>query len=329
MRPLRLVLQGFRSHGARTEVDFSGRSLIAIVGPTGAGKSSLLDGVTYALYGKTSRVQKDTKSLICSSCDSAEVQLVFEVDGVEHTVTRTMRRRGAGAHVLENGTGEPIVGDARVTEAISEMLHLDFPGFCSSVLLAQGRFSEFLDAAPDRRTRILKAVFRFDQLDEMREAAGVRRREAELERARAEGALGQIPDRVDELLAAARAAHEAASARVDRIDAARPEERALLERHAGAAGDAARARDELARIVAVGSELASAEDIDRLCRDEEDLRDPLAKARVLLEEAREHRSAAADELAALQEKAGTRAELLDLRAEAQGLVEWTGAAVAG
>src|SRR3990170_4062534 len=64
MRPRELTLRGFRSYADETTFDFGDRSLVGIVGPIGSGKSSILDAVAFALYGKTPRIASDTKSLI-------------------------------------------------------------------------------------------------------------------------------------------------------------------------------------------------------------------------------------------------------------------------
>ena len=80
MRPLSLTMSGFRSHMETTELSFEGRTLTAIVGPTGSGKSSILEAISYALYAKTPREQRALKRLICSRCDVARVEFRFLID---------------------------------------------------------------------------------------------------------------------------------------------------------------------------------------------------------------------------------------------------------
>ena len=69
MRPLELTIEGFRSYRGATTFDWRDRRLVGIVGPIGAGKSSILDAVAFALYGKTPGIGSATKSLIHQLCD--------------------------------------------------------------------------------------------------------------------------------------------------------------------------------------------------------------------------------------------------------------------
>ena len=81
MRPRELTVQGFRSYRDRTTFDLRGRRLVGVVGPIGAGKSTILDAVVFALYGKTPSFERDTRSLIHQLEDGCHVELLFEVDG--------------------------------------------------------------------------------------------------------------------------------------------------------------------------------------------------------------------------------------------------------
>ena len=81
MRPLELTVEGFRSYREPVTFDWRGRRLVGIVGPIGAGKSSILDAIAFALYGKTPGVGSATRSLIHQLCSEAHVALTFEVEG--------------------------------------------------------------------------------------------------------------------------------------------------------------------------------------------------------------------------------------------------------
>ena len=73
MRPIELSLRGFRSYADDTTFGFGERNLVGIVGPIGSGKSSILDAISFALYGKTPRIAGETKTLINQRRDSLHV----------------------------------------------------------------------------------------------------------------------------------------------------------------------------------------------------------------------------------------------------------------
>ena len=82
MRPLELRLRGFRSYaGEDTAFSFRGRHLVGIVGPIGSGKSTILDAIAFALYGRTASIGRGTRALIHQRADATTVPLRFEVEG--------------------------------------------------------------------------------------------------------------------------------------------------------------------------------------------------------------------------------------------------------
>lgn len=178
MRPRELTLRGFRSYADETTFDFGDRSLVGIVGPIGSGKSSILDAVAFALYGKTPRIASDTKSLINQRRDALGVSLTFEVDGALWRVVRSLRRKGASAHTLYTLEGDEFkeVADKErdVNAQVEAILGMDFEAFRRSVLLAQNQFAGFLEATATDRNKVLKGVFGFERLDAMRDAVKAR-----------------------------------------------------------------------------------------------------------------------------------------------------------
>jgi len=174
MRPLELTVEGFKSYRERTTFDWRGRRLVGIVGPIGSGKSSILDAISFALYGKTPQVEGATKALIHQLVDQSHVELRFQVDGQVWRAVRSLRRKGASGHQLEllaadtpdAAVLETITLEAGVTERVEQLLGMDFKTFCRSVLLAQNRFAEFLTATPAQRDAVLKGVFGFERLDD-------------------------------------------------------------------------------------------------------------------------------------------------------------------
>ncbi|HKW78460.1 MAG TPA: SMC family ATPase, partial [Candidatus Limnocylindria bacterium] len=159
MRPLRLRLKGFTAFRDEQEVDFSALDLFAIAGPTGAGKSSLLDAMTYALYGWVERVGGECALLISQGLPSMAVTLEFDLHGERWRVTRRTYRKAATETVLErfsDGTWVPEAGRVRdVNERVGELIGLDYDGFTRAVLLPQGKFDQFLAGDAKDRRRIL------------------------------------------------------------------------------------------------------------------------------------------------------------------------------
>jgi exonuclease SbcC len=231
MRPLALRLSGFRSYRAEREVSFRGLDLVAIIGDTGAGKSSLLEAMTWALYGASTWSKKASSELLAHGAKRMSVALDFEADGEEWRITRTFARStGAGSaelRCLSDPAIAKVDGVRMVDPRIEELLGLSYEVFCSCVLLPQGKFERLLKAKPAERTDTLKSILRLEQLAEARAVAdryavSLAARERELLEAR--GRFREDPTR-DVALAEARLAElapeqaslETLSAQVDEL----------------------------------------------------------------------------------------------------------------
>jgi exonuclease SbcC len=281
MRPLELTIEGFRSHRERTTFEWRGRRLVGIVGPIGAGKSSILDAVSFALYGKTPAVEGATRSLIHQLCTECHVELVFEVDGQVWRAVRALRRKGASGHQLEHLASDDegaevldrVTGDDPMRKRVEQLLGMDFKAFCRSVLLAQNRFSEFLRATPADRDKVLKGVFGYERLDAALVAARSRLTQAET---RLE-VLADERTRIDEAregLDAAREAATTAARRHGTLEAAAPEVTRWTEEEASAlqaAGVSASLAERLEELVsslpapdAIEADIAAAEGAEAL-----------------------------------------------------------------
>jgi exonuclease SbcC len=187
VRPLKLSVEGFTSFRDRVEIDFSGLDLFAITGPTGSGKSSLIDAIVFALYGQVPRVGDDYKQLISHGRERLSVMLEFSVGGQSYRVVRTARPDRPSQQRLERITGgaaEPLADRAKEIRAeVERLLGLDYDGFTRSVVLPQGQFDAFLKGEPKERRKILVALLslgvyeRMQQLAHQRSAAA--RAEAE------------------------------------------------------------------------------------------------------------------------------------------------------
>lgn len=185
MRPLRISIEGLRSFRAEVKIDFGDRTQIAVIGDTGAGKSSILEAMTYALYGQTSLGGRSKKELMNDTSDVMRVVLRFRVSDQEWEVARVDRRAGAGGlrpaqaqlvrFGLDDETLEKVEQVRPVNDRIEALIGLDSDAFLRTVILPQGRFARLLvEDAPAARTEILRQVWRTQDLEAAGEVAGQR-----------------------------------------------------------------------------------------------------------------------------------------------------------
>src|SRR6266545_2524020 len=180
MRPARLELKGFTAYRDTQVLDFEHLDLFAVTGPTGSGKSSLLDAMTYALFGKVARVGVQASHLIAQGQPRLSVMFDFDVDGRRYRVSRSTGRRAAQSAVrLERRVGDEWVsfgeGADRIRDAtrlITELIGLDYRAFTRSVLLPQGQFADFLVGDPGERRDILTELLDLRLFERMAGKAG-------------------------------------------------------------------------------------------------------------------------------------------------------------
>ena len=316
MRPLELTVEGFRSYRGPTTFDWRDRRLVGIVGPIGAGKSSILDAVAFALYGKTPGVVQNTKSLIHQLCDQAHVALTFEVDGQVWKAVRAPKRKGQSGHQLHRlaedspdaASLDTVEREGPVNARIEGLLGMDFAAFCRSVLLAQNRFSEFLTATPTERDKVLKGVFGYERLDAAKTTAERRldREEATLEAlARERTTVQEARTRLEE----ARIRAGSAEARLKAFDDAAPE----IDRHrqAQVAADADRiaAEQRIGALESIARTLPPGDQVEAVLSAARQARGSVDEARGVATQAEGARAAADAELALVHERLGDREQL--------------------
>ncbi len=316
MRPLELTVEGFRSYRGPVTFDWRGRRLVGIVGPIGAGKSSVLDAVAFALYGKTPGVGSATKSLIHQLCTEAHVALTFQVDGDVWRAVRAPKRKGQSGHQLVRlasddpgaETLETVTQEGQVNAMIEQLIGMDFQTFCRSVLLAQNRFSDFLKATRTERDKVLKGVFGYERLDAAK-AAAERRLEREtliLESlARERSTIDEACARLDD----ARARAEAAALEVKAYEGAAPEVERLDEARRTAEADTSAAADRIEGLERISGSLPEGETVDRVLEAADRAHDAMERAKTGLEAAEAARASSDAELASVRDRLGDRAEL--------------------
>ena len=178
MRPLELCLEGFTSFRQEQRLDFSELDLFAITGVTGAGKSSLLDAMTYALFGTTTRSGKQVSDLASQGSENLKVQLRFAVGSAQYRVTRRWRFRPKSPEnkvILEswqNGIWETVgTSIVAVQNTIEQILGMDFDTFTRAIILPQGKFDEFIKGDASKRREILRQLAGFEIFEQMRKEA--------------------------------------------------------------------------------------------------------------------------------------------------------------
>ena len=258
MRPQQLTFFGVRSYaGPVGPLDFTGKSSVAIVGDTGAGKSTILEAITLALYGNSTWTGGGHRELMAEGSAQMTVDFTFIHDSQRWRVRRVFHASTTpSTHLLENlDTGEQTDGARLVNRKIEAVLGLDYDSFKSAVLLPQGKFDQLLTALGPERTRVLKSIFGVQALEIMRERAGQHHDQLTELTHQAELVRGRL---LDDPAAAAAAAATAAGRAEDQA--------ALLHR---ALGDlrhwhqrAAAARDRHAELSAAGATLGDHEQKD-------------------------------------------------------------------
>ena len=286
MRPLELRLRNFRSfHGDSHKFDFRNRRLIGVVGPIGSGKSTILDSIAFALYGRTPRIGRGTRSLIHQRADHAAVSFRFEAQNQVWEAVRQLRASGASQHALyrlfddseDAKQVEKVLLERDVKARIEEVLGLDFEAFGRSVLLAQGEFARFLTARPAERDKVLKGVFGYDRISAMRELAkhAMRIGASEVEKLsiRIDHALGakkKLQARRDELAQT--------ELRIDSLRAARPLFEELTERIRVSGERRTAAEDRLAELSTRAGDLPDLRQGKELAHRAGRVRDRLSRA---------------------------------------------------
>jgi len=181
MRPTRLELEGFTAFKEPTVVDFSDADYFALVGPTGAGKSTIIDAICFALYGLVPRYESRTLvwPVITQGTLAARVRLDFTVSGQAYTAARVVKRTGTNrANTKEarlERDGEVIAGTAdELSAEVERLIGLTFEHFTKCVVLPQGEFARFLHDKPADRQEVLVRLLNLGVYDRMRHMAGAR-----------------------------------------------------------------------------------------------------------------------------------------------------------
>jgi exonuclease SbcC len=177
MIPLSLRLSGFISYLDPVALDFTSFEVACISGSNGAGKSSLLDAITWALFGVA---RKRDDSLIHSKASAAEVTFDFTYENNTYRIQRSKIRDKPvsleflilqNGHSREPGSWKPFTekGTRETEAAIQQTLHMDFDTFTNASFFLQGKADLFAQQRPADRKRILSSILGLDIWDEYRD----------------------------------------------------------------------------------------------------------------------------------------------------------------
>lgn len=186
MRPLKLTMSAFGPYASAIEIDFTlfGRQgLYLISGDTGAGKTTIFDAITFALYGEPSGTNRDSgmfRSKYADEKTPTYVRMEFEYDGKAYVIERNPayerpKERGEGT-TLQNANATlwmpgsaPIAGLKNVDAKIYEILGIDRTQFAQIAMIAQGDFMKLLFSKTDERQKIFRKIFKTDMFVKLQE----------------------------------------------------------------------------------------------------------------------------------------------------------------
>ena len=247
MIPLHLSISGFLSYRNRAELDFTSFDLACISGHNGAGKSSLLDAITWSLFGEARGKSSDVINLNSSA---AEVTLTFTHEENTYRVQRTLPRNKSTVLEFQVKTDEgwrPLTEKTtrETQERIEQTLHLDYDTFVNASFFLQGKADQFTQQNPSKRKEVLSNILGLEMWEEYKNRSAERRKVFEREVDAIQARIAEIDDELSEegsrktrlaelestlkQLAAARTAQESILESIKMTVAALDEQRKLVE----------------------------------------------------------------------------------------------------
>ncbi|TDL80732.1 SbcC/MukB-like Walker B domain-containing protein [Peribacillus frigoritolerans] len=178
MKPISLTISGLHSFREKQVIDFSSLcegGVFGIFGPTGSGKSSILDAMTLALYGKVERAANNTQGILNHAENVLHVSFTFELENADsskkYSVERMFKRtdeqrvKTSLCRIMEHTEETVVLADkaAEVNEKVYALLGLTIDDFTRAVVLPQGKFAEFLSLKGAERRQMLQRLFHLEQ----------------------------------------------------------------------------------------------------------------------------------------------------------------------
>jgi exonuclease SbcC len=338
MRPQMLIIRGIGSYNQEEPIDFTGKNFIAVVGDTGAGKSTILEAICYALYNRCTYASNATPLIADGGDGTMSVKLTFTVGNRRWHVARSASRHTpTSVHQLTClDTGVLTTSAKAVNAEIRRIIGLDYDTFLRAVVLPQGRFQELLRMNDRERGQVLDSVLGLEQLVKVRDHTKKlqlrlkdRLTEYQLHRRR-------FLDNPAETLTTATTQHSSHGQHVKRLDQARTavtDARADKQRAATAAVAIITVKDALSLATPSGAEgqlhalAAQAHDLDGRREKLRQLTGQLQTEHALLREqtaqAEQHTATAADTATAISILTGLAEQIPQQRKHVHQLVQNT------
>jgi DNA repair protein SbcC/Rad50 len=173
MIPLQLSLKNFLSY-QEASLDFSGLHTACICGANGAGKSSLLEAITWSIWGESRAASED--DAIANGASDMRVDFTFQLHGVVYRIIRSRQRGGSGTLELQVMTDQTFKsltqkGVKATQSLINEYLKIDYDTFINSAYLRQGKADEFMLKKAGDRKQILADLLKLDQYEALADQA--------------------------------------------------------------------------------------------------------------------------------------------------------------
>ena len=177
MIPISLEFSGLNSYRGQQSIDFAdlmSQGLFGIFGVTGAGKSTVLDAMTLALFGQVNRAPSRTQGIINARENRCRVRFVFGLSGHSYAAERVFERvkgdpyscSAKSCRLVEDGS-LVLADKSRVMDGeIEKLLNMDCERFCQTVILPQGQFDQLLHMKPADRSRMLEELFNYQEYGE-------------------------------------------------------------------------------------------------------------------------------------------------------------------
>ena len=177
MIPVSLEFSGLNSYRDAQSIDFSdlmAQGLFGIFGVTGAGKSTVLDAMTLALFGQVKRAPRQTQGIINAREKRCRVRFVFDLSGHSYAAERVFERVKGDPYSCSVKSCRLVEDDSLVLadkskvmdEEIVKLLNMDCERFCQTVILPQGQFDQLLHMKPSERSRMLEELFNYGDYGE-------------------------------------------------------------------------------------------------------------------------------------------------------------------